>query len=60
VLAGTDRGAATVTVYVNPLVTWLWAGGALLVVGVLLGNVVRPESEVERVAAPVGAPAAAR
>jgi cytochrome c-type biogenesis protein CcmF len=30
-------------VFVNPLVTWIWAGAALLVLGVLLGNLGRPE-----------------
>jgi len=29
---------ATVTVFVNPLVTWIWAGAAILVLGILLGN----------------------
>jgi cytochrome c-type biogenesis protein CcmF len=60
VLAGADSSGASFTVYVNPLVTWVWAGGALLVVGVLLGNLVRPAAEAER--APTGrvAPVAAR
>ncbi len=60
VLAGTGGGAATVTVYVNPLVTWLWAGGALLVIGVLLGNLVRLEQETEQAPARLGAAAAVR
>jgi cytochrome c-type biogenesis protein CcmF len=60
VLAGADAGGAAVTVYDNPLVTWIWVGGALLVAGVLLGNLARPELEVERAPAPFGAAAAVR
>ena len=40
VLAGTgDDGSASFRVFVNPLVTWIWAGGAVIILGVLLGNV---------------------
>jgi cytochrome c-type biogenesis protein CcmF len=39
-------------VFVNPMVTWIWAGAALLVLGVLLGNLGRPELD------PAPAPAA--
>ncbi|HEY4025911.1 MAG TPA: cytochrome c-type biogenesis CcmF C-terminal domain-containing protein [Candidatus Dormibacteraeota bacterium] len=60
VLAGADGGAAAFTVYVNPLVTWIWVGGALLILGVLLGNLVRPEVERERVPAGLGATVPAR
>jgi cytochrome c-type biogenesis protein CcmF len=62
VLAGADSGSATLTIFVNPLVTWIWVGGAVLVTGVLLGNLVRsPAAETERApAAPLGAPLAAR
>jgi cytochrome c-type biogenesis protein CcmF len=43
VLAGTSPdGSASFHVFVNPLVTWIWAGGALLVAGVLLGHLGRP------------------
>jgi cytochrome c biogenesis factor len=45
---------------VNPLVTWIWIGGALLIAGVLLGNLVRPVAEAERAPAGLGAPVAAR
>jgi len=39
VLAGTgEDGSATFRVFVNPLVTWIWAGGAVIVLGVVLGN----------------------
>ncbi|TAN33976.1 heme lyase CcmF/NrfE family subunit [bacterium] len=39
VLAGVGSdGAASFRVFVNPLVTWIWAGGAIIILGVLLGN----------------------
>ena len=39
VLAGTnDDGSASFRVIVNPLVTWIWAGGLVIIVGVALGN----------------------
>ncbi|HSR23774.1 MAG TPA: cytochrome c-type biogenesis CcmF C-terminal domain-containing protein [Candidatus Eisenbacteria bacterium] len=60
VLAGADGDVAALTVYVNPLVTWIWAGGALLVAGVLLGNLVRPVAELERAPAGLGVPVAVR
>jgi cytochrome c-type biogenesis protein CcmF len=33
-----DGGAASFRILVNPLVTWIWAGGAVFVLGVLLGH----------------------
>ncbi len=40
VLVGTaDDGSATFRVFVNPLVTWIWAGGVVILLGVVLGNV---------------------
>jgi cytochrome c-type biogenesis protein CcmF len=33
VLGSYDQGSATLQVYVNPLVWWLWFGGAVLVLG---------------------------
>jgi cytochrome c-type biogenesis protein CcmF len=39
VLAGTGAdGSASFHVFVNPLVTWIWAGGAIIILGVVLGN----------------------
>jgi cytochrome c-type biogenesis protein CcmF len=39
VLADTDPdGSASFRVIVNPLVTWIWAGGAVIILGVVLGN----------------------
>lgn len=39
VLAGTnDDGSASFRIFINPLVTWIWAGGLVLILGVVLGN----------------------
>src|SRR5256885_4642598 len=39
VLASTsENGSASFRVFVNPLVTWIWAGGAVIILGVVLGN----------------------
>jgi cytochrome c-type biogenesis protein CcmF len=42
------NGAVTVNAFVNPLVPWIWAGGLLLVVGVLIGNLGPMEVEPAR------------
>ncbi len=40
VLAGSGAdGSASFRIFVNPLVSWIWAGGAIIILGVLLGNV---------------------
>jgi len=58
VLAGTGPGDdAAFQVFVNPLVTWIWAGAALLVLGVLLGNLGGPPAERLRAAAGLPVPA---
>jgi cytochrome c-type biogenesis protein CcmF len=31
-------GSASFRIFVNPLVSWIWAGGAIIILGVLLGN----------------------
>ena len=31
-------GSASFRVFINPLVTWIWAGGAVIILGVVLGN----------------------
>ncbi|MBO0688812.1 MAG: hypothetical protein J2P40_04455, partial [Candidatus Dormibacteraeota bacterium] len=53
-------GAVTVNAFVNPLVTWIWAGGLLLVVGVLIGNLgpmeVEPAGERRTALRPQTAP----
>ena len=50
VLAGAgDAGAASFRVFVNPLVSWIWAGGAIIILGVLLGNIGERAPAVEAV-----------
>ncbi len=34
-----DDGSASFQIFVNPLVIWIWAGGAIIILGVILGNV---------------------
>jgi cytochrome c-type biogenesis protein CcmF len=59
VLAGTNPdGSASFQVFVNPLVTWIWAGGAIIIFGVVLGNLGERSSAVApmRRRAPVPVP----
>jgi cytochrome c-type biogenesis protein CcmF len=40
VLAGmNDDGSASFRIFINPMVSWIWAGGAIIILGVILGNV---------------------
>ena len=40
VLAGANNdGSASFRIFINPLVSWIWAGAAIIIVGVLLGNI---------------------
>jgi cytochrome c-type biogenesis protein CcmF len=40
VLAGVNPdGSASFRIFVNPLVSWIWAGGCIIILGVMLGNV---------------------
>jgi len=60
VLAGTSGdGSASFRIFVNPLVSWIWAGGAIIILGVLLGNAGERRVAVvpmaARVRSPVGA-----
>ena len=52
-------GSAAFRVLINPLVSWIWAGGALLLLGVALGNLgaraPAPVTMPSRAAAPVAA-----
>jgi cytochrome c-type biogenesis protein CcmF len=55
VLAGTNAdGSASFQIFVNPLVSWIWAGGAIIILGVILGNVGerRTASDLVRVRVP--------
>ena len=50
VLTGIDEvGSASFRIFVNPLVTWIWAGGAIIIVGVVLGNVGEQAAELAAV-----------
>lgn len=40
-------GSATFRVFVNPLVTWIWAGGVVVILGVVLGNLGEREQVTE-------------
>jgi cytochrome c-type biogenesis protein CcmF len=60
VLTGTNSdGSASFRVFVNPLVTWIWAGGAIIILGVVLGNAGARRVVIEpvpaRMPSPVGA-----
>ena len=40
VLAGANNdGSASFRIFVNPLVSWIWAGAAIIILGVMLGNI---------------------
>jgi cytochrome c biogenesis factor len=40
VLVGTaGDGSASFRVIINPLVSWIWTGGAIIILGIVLGNV---------------------
>ena len=57
VLAGLNPdGSAAFQIFVNPLVSWIWAGGAIIILGVVLGNVGERrrafELQLARVASP--------
>jgi cytochrome c-type biogenesis protein CcmF len=50
VLAGGNAdGSAAFRVFVNPLVSWIWAGGAIIIFGVVLGNLGERAPAVEAV-----------
>jgi cytochrome c-type biogenesis protein CcmF len=60
ILAGTgEDGSASFRVLVNPLVTWIWAGGAVIIGGVVLGNLGErsPAAELARRRIPITLPA---
>jgi cytochrome c-type biogenesis protein CcmF len=51
-----DDGSASFRILVNPLVGWIWAGGAIIIFGVIIGNVGERRRAIER--APTRVPAA--
>jgi cytochrome c-type biogenesis protein CcmF len=60
VLTGMNaNGAASFQIFINPLVSWIWAGGAIIILGVMLGNLGErrrvPEPMVARATSPVPA-----
>ena len=44
-------GSASFRIFINPLVSWIWAGGAIIILGVLLGNLGERSPALEPVAA---------
>ncbi len=58
ILAGWERSgeSATLVVYVNPLINWLWIGGLLFIFGTVIAVWPMPQERRRRVAAGVGAP----
>jgi cytochrome c-type biogenesis protein CcmF len=58
VLAGTGAdGSASFRVFFNPLVTWIWAGGAVIILGVVLGNLGAPTLVAVPVSRRIASPA---
>jgi cytochrome c-type biogenesis protein CcmF len=54
VLVGIDRdGSASFRVLVNPLVSWIWAGAVVIILGVVLGNLGERSPAPARVLVPV-------
>ena len=52
VLTGTAAdGSASFRIFINPLVSWIWAGGAIIILGVLVGNLGERSPALEPVAA---------
>lgn len=48
VLAGVNAdGSASFRIFVNPLVSWIWAGGAIIILGVVLGNLGERSAAIE-------------
>ena len=57
VLAGmNDDGSASFRIFVNPLVSWIWAGGVIIILGVILGNVGERRKAYEPVVARAASP----
>jgi len=57
VLAGmNDDGSASFQIFVNPLVSWIWAGAMIIILGVILGNVGERRKSFEPVVARAASP----
>ena len=57
VLAGMNNdGSASFQIFVNPLVSWIWAGGMIIILGVILGNVGERRKAHEPVVARAASP----
>ena len=55
ILAGTNPdGSASFRILFNPLVSWIWAGGIVIILGVILGNAGAPRRVAVPVLVPVG------
>jgi cytochrome c-type biogenesis protein CcmF len=60
VLAATGQdGSASFRIFINPLVTWIWAGGGIIILGVALGNLGGRSPALEPARRRVPAPSAA-
>ncbi|MGH7123322.1 MAG: cytochrome c-type biogenesis CcmF C-terminal domain-containing protein, partial [Stellaceae bacterium] len=54
ILAGTNPdGSASFRILFNPLVSWIWAGGIVIILGVILGNAGAPRRLTVPVLVPV-------
>jgi len=58
-VSSSPDGSASFRVLVNPLVTWIWAGGIVIILGVVLGNAgqASPAAELARRPVPITLPA---
>jgi len=58
-VSSSPDGSASFRVLVNPLVTWIWAGGIVILLGVVLGNAgqASPAAELARRPVPITLPA---
>jgi cytochrome c-type biogenesis protein CcmF len=57
ILTGTNPdGSASFRILINPLVSWIWAGGIVIIVGVILGNAGMPRRQPAPVLVPARQP----
>jgi cytochrome c biogenesis factor len=43
-----NRGHVTLGIFINPLVTWLWLGGLIMVIGSLIAGIPRRKRKLSR------------